>query len=70
VPSSSKLDAQQFNELFSEVAVARDFVWDYGGWFWESRECVIVLDLQESNFGNYHEPNITILYRYSVVPVS
>jgi Domain of unknown function (DUF4304) len=60
VPSSSKIDAQQFKKLFSEVAVARDFVWDHGGWFRESPECVIVLDLQKSDFGNYFELNIKI----------
>ena len=58
--SPSKADSEQFRKLFSEVAVARDFVWAHGGWFGESPECVIVLDQQKSNLGNYFELNIKV----------
>ncbi len=60
LPAVSASPTQQFKQLFSEVAVARDFAWNHGGWFRESTECVVVLDLQKSSFGNYFELNIKI----------
>jgi hypothetical protein len=60
VPLQSQLDSQQFKKLFSGVAVAHGFVRDHGGWFRESPECVVVLDLQKSNFGNNYHLNIKI----------
>jgi hypothetical protein len=60
VLSLSKVDTQHFRKLFSKVAVANDFVGAHGGWFRESPECVIVLDLQKSNFGGYFELNIKV----------
>ncbi|HCD91911.1 MAG TPA: hypothetical protein DEQ93_01430 [Odoribacter splanchnicus] len=35
-----------------------DFEQAYGAWFLESPECIVVLELQKSYFGNYYELNI------------
>lgn len=54
------MDVKEFKKLFSEVAVANGFTAAHGGWFRQSTECVVVLDLQKSNFGNYFYLNIKI----------
>ncbi len=40
------------------MAKSNDFESAFSGWFKESNECVVVLDLQKSNYGNYYELNI------------
>lgn len=54
------MDSKEFKNLFNEVAKSNSFVKAFGGWFKKSSECVIVLDLQKSNFGDYYEMNIKI----------
>jgi hypothetical protein len=54
------MDIKEFKKLFSKVAIANGFTAAYGGWFRESPESVVVLDLQKSNFGNYVELNIKV----------
>lgn len=46
--------------MFGEIAKLNQFESVFGGWFKESTECVIVLELQKSNFGNYFQLNIKI----------
>jgi len=54
------VETKQFKKLFSEIAIANGFTRAHGGWFQESPECVVVLDLQKSNFGNYFELNLKV----------
>lgn len=54
------MDTKEFKRLFGEVAAANGFVAAYGGWFQGSPECVVVLDLQKSNYGNYYELNVKV----------
>ncbi|MDR1682139.1 MAG: DUF4304 domain-containing protein [Candidatus Symbiothrix sp.] len=54
------MDSKEFKNIFDTVAKANDFEKAFGGWFKESSECIIVLDLQKSNFGDYYELNIKI----------
>ena len=54
------MDSKEFKNIFDEVAKRNDFEKAFGGWFIESSECIIVLDLQKSNFGDYYELNIKI----------
>lgn len=49
-----------FKRLFGEVAAKYGFERAYGGWFIESPETMIVLDLQKSNYGEYSYLNIKI----------
>ncbi|RAW00576.1 DUF4304 domain-containing protein [Pseudochryseolinea flava] len=46
----------QFNQSAKMVGFERAF----GGWFKESPECIVVLDLQKSNFADRFELNIKI----------
>lgn len=48
------------NSLFNHTAKANGFEKAFGGWFFESTDCITVLDLQKSNFGDYYELNIKI----------
>ena len=54
------MDSKTFKSLFDDVAKKNDFERAFGGWFLDSSECIIVLDLQKSNFGNYFDLNIKI----------
>lgn len=51
------MDSKEFKNIFDEVAKRNNFEKAFGGWFIESFECIIVLDLQKSNFGDYYELN-------------
>lgn len=52
------MDSEKFKSMFDETAKKSGFDKAYGGWFKESTECIIVLELQKSNFGAYYELNI------------
>ena len=54
------MDSKEFKNVFSEIAKENGFEKSFGGWFIESSESIIVLDLQKSNFGDYYELNIKI----------
>lgn len=54
------MNSKEFKNLFDEIAKPNGFEKAFSGWFKESPECIIVLDLQKSNFGNYYELNIKI----------
>ena len=54
------MDYKKFKNIFDTIAKTNDFEKAFGGWFKESSECIIALDLQKSNFGNYYELNIKI----------
>lgn len=54
------MNSKEFKTVFGEVANINGFEKAFGGWFKESAECIIVLDLQKSNFGDYYELNIKI----------
>src|SRR6478609_8671615 len=54
------MDSKEFKNVFNNVAKKYKFEKAFGGWFIESLECIIVLDLQKSNFGDYYEMNIKI----------
>lgn len=54
------MDSKEFKNIFDEIAKSNGFEKAFGGWFRESPECIIVLDLQKSNFGDYYELNIKV----------
>lgn len=54
------MDSKEFKKLFGEEAKFNSFESAFGGWFKDSVESIIVLDLQKSNFGDYYEMNIKI----------
>jgi len=52
------MENKNFKKLFDEVAKNNGFKFSCGGWFKESDECIVILYLQKSNFGNYYELTI------------
>jgi len=54
------MDTKEFKRLFDEVAKSHNFERAFGGWFKESHECIVVLDLQKSNYGGYYYLNLKI----------
>lgn len=54
------MDSNVFKRIFGEVAKSIGFESAFGGWFKDSAESIVVLDLQKSNFGDYYEMNIKI----------
>jgi hypothetical protein len=54
------MDSKEFKNMFGETAKANGFDQAFGGWFKESEECIVVLDLQKSNFGDYYQLMIKI----------
>lgn len=54
------MDSKEFKKVFGEIAKLNGFESAFGGWFTESAESIVVLDLQKSNFGDYYEMNIKI----------
>jgi len=54
------MNTKEFKTLLSKVAKGHGFEFLYGGWFREFPECLIVLDVQKSNFGNYCYVNVRI----------
>ena len=51
------MESKEFKKVFEKVAKANNFEKAFGGWFKESTECIVVLCLQKSNFGDYYELN-------------
>ncbi|MDX2002364.1 MAG: DUF4304 domain-containing protein [Chitinophagales bacterium] len=54
------MDSKEFKTIFGEVAKAHDFKKVFSGWYKESPECLAILELQKSNFGDYYQLNIKI----------
>ena len=54
------MNSKEFKRVFDKLAQANNFEKLFSGWFKESLESIVVLDLQRSNFGNYYELNIKI----------
>ncbi len=52
------MEGKEFQKLFDTIARSHGFEPAYGGWFKESNECIVVLDLQKSGYGNYYDLNI------------
>ncbi|HEY1165133.1 MAG TPA: DUF4304 domain-containing protein [Chitinophaga sp.] len=54
------MDNKEFKNIFAEIAKINGFHKAFNGWFKESVETIIVLNLQKSYFGNYYDLNIKI----------
>jgi len=49
------MNNKDFKIFFDGIAKINGFAKAFGGWFIESPETIVVLDLQKSNFGNYYQ---------------
>lgn len=54
------MNSKEYKKTFNTIAQENGFEKAFEGWFMESRECILVLDLQKSNFGDYYEMNVKI----------
>jgi len=54
------MNSKEFKYIFGEISKANHFKYAFGGWYKESSECICVLELQKSNFGNYYQLNIKV----------
>lgn len=54
------MNSKEFLKLFDTIARSNGFEKAFGGWFKDSTECIVLLDLQKSKFGEYFELNIKI----------
>jgi hypothetical protein len=54
------MDENEFKRVFGNLAARFGFERAYGGWFIESCETIIVLDLQKSNFDAHYYLNIKL----------
>lgn len=54
------MNSKEFKNLFGKIAQINGFERAFGGIFRESEECIVVLDLQKSNYGNYYQLMIKI----------
>jgi hypothetical protein len=53
----------EFKKMFGNLAKLHGFERAFGGWFRESDECILVLDLQRSNYSNLYYLNIKLYVR-------
>ena len=54
------MNSKDFKYLFAETAQRNGFKRAFGGLFKESEECIVILDLQKSNYGDYYQLMIKI----------
>lgn len=52
------MNSKEFKKMFGKIAKQYGFKAAFDGWFRESSECIVVLDLQKSNYGNFFYLNI------------
>lgn len=53
------METKDFKNVFSEIAKENGFQKASGCWFKTSKECIVKLDLQKSNFSNSYYLNIS-----------
>lgn len=49
------MESKDFKREFGNLAKSAGFKAAFGRWYKESTECIVVLELQKSNFGNYYQ---------------
>jgi hypothetical protein len=55
-----EMENKEFKILFNTIAKKNGFESNFSGWFKESNECIVVLDLQKSDYSNIYYLNIRI----------
>lgn len=54
------MSSREFKKEFGEKAISHGFESAFGGWMKESSDCIVVIDLQKSKYGDYFELNIKV----------
>ncbi len=59
------MNSKEFKNIFGDMAKENGFLKAFSGWYKESPECITILELQKSNFGDYYMLNIKIFIQGS-----
>ncbi|KPE49090.1 DUF4304 domain-containing protein [Chryseobacterium indologenes] len=59
------MDSKEFKIVFGEIAKENNYLKAFGGWYLESSECLAVLELQKSTYGDYYMLNIKVFIQGS-----
>ncbi len=54
------MDSKEFKKVFGEIAKSNGFESAFGGWFKDSAESIVVLELQKSSFANSSYLNVKV----------
>ena len=57
------METKEFKTMFGKIAKSNGFKFLYGGWYKESSDCIVVLELQRSNYSILYYLNIKIYIR-------
>lgn len=57
------MNSKEFKSMFGDIAKENNFLQAFGGWYKESSECIAILELQKSNFGDYYILNIKVFIK-------
>ena len=57
------METKEFKTMFGKIAKGNGFKFLYGGWYRESDDCIIALDLQRSYYSVFYYLNIKIYIR-------
>ena len=57
------METKEFKTMFGKIAKSNGFKLLYGGWYKESNDCIIALELQRSNYSILYYLNIKIYIR-------
>lgn len=49
------MENTEFKKMFGKIAEKNKFISAFNGWFKESNECLIALQLQKSDYANYYK---------------
>lgn len=52
------MDCKKLKKIVSEIASTLNYKSAFGGWYKQSNECIVVLELQKSQYGNLYYLNI------------
>lgn len=59
------MNSKEFKSLFGSIAKDNDYLQAFSVWYKESPECIAVLELQKSKYGDYYMLNIKIFIQGS-----
>ena len=57
------MEAKELKVIFGKLAKSYGFEQAFGRWYKESRECIAILELQKSNYGNYFQLLIKVFIK-------
>ncbi len=63
------MNSKEFKSLFGKIAKENDFLQAFGGWYKESPECIAILELQKSKYGDYYMLNVKFSYRVLLIQI-